>query len=201
MDELNRRLSLLILAAEQSIPGAQRSNVGGWQSPGTVHTWASPAVETLLEIINDGVRMLMTQVGGIDKRKDESTGWSVAAWANVNRRGDFNNIHHHNDSGRAFWSGVYYVAAGDETNSAGGFLVFRNPSANGQIAKLTRAPESVRKYFSSELVIKPVSGLLLLFPSWLEHWVTPHCAEVPRISVAFNVAFLIASKGTAAEPA
>jgi hypothetical protein len=35
--------------------------------------------------------------------------------------------------------------------------------------------------------IVPRSGLLLLFPAWLYHYVHPYVGTVPRVCVAFNV--------------
>ncbi len=34
--------------------------------------------------------------------------------------------------------------------------------------------------------ISPSPGLIVLFPSWQPHWVTPHLGPRPRISIAFN---------------
>ena len=39
---------------------------------------------------------------------------------------------------------------------------------------------------ASELV-RPKSGLLLIFPSWLSHAVRPYCGEGVRISIAINM--------------
>ena len=35
--------------------------------------------------------------------------------------------------------------------------------------------------------VRPESGLLVIFPSWLYHWVHPYAGESPRIAVSFNV--------------
>lgn len=185
--DLNRRLSQLILGKERCERGTQHSNVGGWQSDCNLDTWSNPAVTSLLEMINQGVAQLSTQISEESQSCGGVPGWSVCAWANVNRRGNFNVVHHHNGSGRAFWAGVYYVEVGRYTSSQGGALVLRSTSADAQIANLTRAPESLRKRFKHEVTIQPVPGLLLIFPSWLEHWVTPHSSEEPRVSVAFNI--------------
>ena len=34
----------------------------------------------------------------------------------------------------------------------------------------------------------PEAGLLVIFPSWLYHWVHPYVGPTPRIAVSFNVA-------------
>jgi hypothetical protein len=30
---------------------------------------------------------------------------------------------------------------------------------------------------------------MLIFPSWLEHWVTPYSGVEPRISIAFDIIY------------
>jgi hypothetical protein len=35
--------------------------------------------------------------------------------------------------------------------------------------------------------VRPESGLLIVFPSWLYHWVHPYAGQSPRIAVSFNV--------------
>jgi hypothetical protein len=34
--------------------------------------------------------------------------------------------------------------------------------------------------------VRPESGLLVVFPSWLYHWVHPYAGQPPRIAVSFN---------------
>ncbi|MGH8328789.1 MAG: putative 2OG-Fe(II) oxygenase [Steroidobacteraceae bacterium] len=34
--------------------------------------------------------------------------------------------------------------------------------------------------------LKPSTGLLVLFPCWMEHYVEPHESDEPRICIAFN---------------
>jgi hypothetical protein len=36
--------------------------------------------------------------------------------------------------------------------------------------------------------VRPQAGLLVVFPSWLYHWVHPYSGETPRIAVSFNAA-------------
>jgi len=183
---LNESLASLILTTETNTPTAKRSNVGGWRSQDDVHTWDSPPIRSLLEIINSGVSMLMSEMIGTAHTEELSRSWSIIAWANVSRANDFNAIHYHG----GFWSGVYYVSVGNDIgDGADGSIVFRNPTAASMIAGLIQAPALLKRCFSSELNIRPTPGLLLVFPSWLEHWVRPHRSQQPRISVAFNVSF------------
>ena len=41
--------------------------------------------------------------------------------------------------------------------------------------------------FGQTVSVPPRPGLMVLFPSWLYHWVNPFYGEGERISVAFNV--------------
>ncbi len=36
--------------------------------------------------------------------------------------------------------------------------------------------------------VRPQAGLLIVFPSWLYHWVHPYTGQTPRIAVSFNAA-------------
>jgi hypothetical protein len=36
--------------------------------------------------------------------------------------------------------------------------------------------------------VRAEAGLLVLFPSWLYHWVHPYVGETPRIAISFNAA-------------
>jgi Putative 2OG-Fe(II) oxygenase len=42
--------------------------------------------------------------------------------------------------------------------------------------------------FGQKLVIKPEPGMIVIFPSWMYHFVNPFHGDGERISVAFNVA-------------
>jgi hypothetical protein len=34
--------------------------------------------------------------------------------------------------------------------------------------------------------VRPRAGLLVVFPSWLYHWVHPYSGQGPRIAISFN---------------
>ena len=38
----------------------------------------------------------------------------------------------------------------------------------------------------ADIHLTPDTGLLVLFPCWMEHYVEPHDSDEPRIVVAFN---------------
>ena len=40
--------------------------------------------------------------------------------------------------------------------------------------------------YGEPLRVRPEAGLLVIFPSWLYHWVHPYGGQTPRIAVSFN---------------
>lgn len=96
-------------------------------------------------------------------------------WLNVNRPGDHHHRHHHPNS---FISGVYYLEAALDS----GTIVFHRPWV------LEIEPDrAAASPFTSDLVEQvPEPGLLLLFPSRIEHSVTPNRSPVARMSISFN---------------
>jgi uncharacterized protein (TIGR02466 family) len=185
VDDLNQRLASLILAAEENLTSVRRSNEGGWQSETNLQQWQDPAILTLLKMIDEGAQIMVNSMRDDDQAATRYD-CSIVAWANVNRAGHFNGIHFH----RGFLSGVYYVSADpDPTYRGQGSIHFKNPNAAPQISRLIAAPNIVRRRFPFHVRVTPEPGRMLVFPSWLEHWVVPHNSLQPRISVAFNVEF------------
>lgn len=109
-------------------------------------------------------------------------------WFHVTRDGGYFGYHNHP---MASWSGVYCVSDGEPSPdySNNGCLVFPHP----QIATntfLDAANATLRWPFSHGnfvLTLKP--GQLVLFPSWLGHYVTPFYGRRERMTVAFNAWF------------
>ena len=109
-------------------------------------------------------------------------------WFHVTRDGGYFGYHNHP---MASWSGVYCVSDGepDAEYSNNGCLVFPHPqmaastfldSTNGHL----RWPFTHGNFV---LTLKP--GQLVLFPSWLGHYVTPFRGAAQRTTVAFNAWF------------
>ncbi len=40
--------------------------------------------------------------------------------------------------------------------------------------------------YGAPVRVRPEAGLLVIFPSWLYHWVHPYMGDRPRIAVSFN---------------
>lgn len=100
-------------------------------------------------------------------------------WININLNDKISFPHSHPN--RVF-SAVYYVKA--ETNC--GDLVFMNPN---KVTCQNISDDCIKEYNfynATHWKITPQKNLLIIFPSWLEHYVQPNLSGTDRISIAFN---------------
>jgi Putative 2OG-Fe(II) oxygenase len=77
---------------------------------------------------------------------------------------------------------VYYVdaGAGAPDRLLSGVLEFLDPRAGVEAVTAPGDP------YGDPVRVRPESGLLVVFPSWLYHWVHPYAGQPPRIAVSFN---------------
>ena len=99
-------------------------------------------------------------------------------WAIINTKGSLNQKHHHSNSDL---SAAYYVSA--EKNC--GDIVFYDPRP-ARIYKhpIAKNPNTLNATINS---ISPEAGMLVLFPSYLEHSVNPNLSDNKRIVISFNL--------------
>ncbi|PYY18856.1 MAG: hypothetical protein DMG60_06830 [Acidobacteria bacterium] len=177
-DAMNRGLRALILGEEAEYASLGRSNVGGWHSrPDFLHQ-SDPGVAALTSWITWALSRMIRATTGQDSFK---VTLSLSAWATVCRAGAYHAPHSHPDSA---WSGVYYVDAGTGTpdRPLSGVLEFLDPRAGVEAVSAPGDP------YGEPFRVQPEAGLLVLFPSWLYHWVHPYSGETPRVAVSFNAA-------------
>jgi uncharacterized protein (TIGR02466 family) len=153
-----------------------KSNVGGWRSRNDLFHWPVPEVKELGAWLMDRVRHIIEETARPDRFRGTI---SAVGWASVCRTGNYNAPHIYPESA---WSGVYYVDAGDpEAVALSSCLELLDPRPAAGGATTPGDP------FGHPVRIAPVAGLLVLFPSWLTHWVHPHCGRRERIAISFNV--------------
>jgi len=176
---LNKGLRRHVLDLERSSPGRTVSNAGGFQSDGNLFAVATAELKILAQAIELGWRSLCRSLVP-DQPELERQTLELNGWANINRDGHYNRAHSH---AGVHWSGVYYVAAGqpDAAIANNGVLELIDPRDLGGVVPTPGFP------VGHSLIVKPEPGLLVLFPGWLQHWVTPYRGKGERISIAFNV--------------
>ena len=186
-EALNEALTRTILRRSAVSPGVVRSNAGGWQSSDDFQDWGGAEGAALLE----AGRRRADSVTAVDTDKGLAGGgpaWKINAWANLNLNGHANHAHHHP---AAFWSGVYWVDAGDDPDidQCGGEFEMHDPRG---ILPAFYAPQlryAIPGCLSAGQAdfFFPRTGVMVLFPSWLVHAVRPYVGGRRRISIAFNL--------------
>lgn len=175
-EAMNQGLHALILNEEAQYSSLGRSNIGGWHSrPDFLHR-SDTNVDALTSWITWALRRMISATTGQDALKGTL---SIAAWATVCRAGAYHAPHSHPDSA---WSGVYYVDGGAENpdHPLSGMLEFLDPRAGAEAVSAPGDP------YGEPFRVRPQAGLLVVFPSWLYHWVHPYAGETPRVAISFN---------------
>lgn len=173
---MNRGLEAAILAEEAGYSSVGRSNIGGWHSRPDFLSWREPAVSGLTQWLSLALRRIIDATAGANTFKGAL---SVSAWATICRSGTYHGPHSHPDSA---WSGAYYVNPGSDSpdHPLSGVLEFLDPRAGVDAVTAPGDP------YGEPFRVWPQSGLLVIFPSWLYHWVHPYTGQTPRIAVSFN---------------
>jgi uncharacterized protein (TIGR02466 family) len=173
---INPGIRKAILEKESASQSAVRSNVGGWHSSDDLLEWSEPGFETLKATMRDAaVAMTKLTIG----RKTFEGRVKLTAWANVMRHGGYHQPHTHPHN---HWSGVYYVDAGhpDPDWPKSGKIEIQDPRERAEMFRLPDDPYGLTAEFQAE------AGAMVIWPSWLLHWVNPFYGEGERISIAFN---------------
>jgi hypothetical protein len=143
-----------------------------------------PALARLREMFLDGLRqwLLAEQVKG-------PLSADVVLFSNYAGKGDFTLVHNHN----ADVVGIYYVQTADYGRppvfvpdpdgdydyfaAEDGVLLLHDPRFNANLAAV-RSRDYVKVY--------PRPGLMLIFPGYLWHSVTPHLGDFRRLALSAN---------------
>jgi uncharacterized protein (TIGR02466 family) len=181
---LNEQLVLDIAAyrRENEAAGMSRSNQHGWHSPTDFFRRPEASFKALADQINLAITAATRQVS--PKLDLSNRVYLLQGWVNVNERGAYNTPHSHPDHE---WSGSYYVRVPQAPEgSRSGHIEFLDP--RGPVAQMEGLHSP---HFVPKIRKEPKPGTLLLFPSYLRHWVYPNEQDEIRISIAFNAKFRV----------
>jgi uncharacterized protein (TIGR02466 family) len=104
----------------------------------------------------------------------------TGCWANLNPTGTGHPRHCHPNN---FLSGVYYAAVADGADT----ISFDDPRPHWTI--MAPELEEQRPELSNTVVMTVKPGMLIVFPSWLMHYVETNTAPETRVSISFNAMF------------
>lgn len=176
---LNNSLWADTYRLRQETDGIQRSNRKGWHSNDDLFTRPESSFSELRDWIIDCSKQACNALSRDFLKTSQKL--RIQAWANINGTGSMNCPHSHPG---AQWSGVYYVKTPEAKSSpSSGMLEFLDPRGGSITSQAIRGAEC----FSPKYSILPRSGLLVLFPSYLVHWVYPNDSTEERMSIAFNI--------------
>lgn len=175
-DRLNQALLLDCLARREKEPGIAVSNQCGWHSDRDLFTRAEDSFKQL----NNAISIVLMHVVQATLPKFDARTHDIEGqgWVNINGKGGFNTPHDHTGF---HWSGCYYVSVPESSNERSGIIEFLDPRGSTGI----RAPD-VSMLFAPKFQVRPRAGTMLIFPSYLTHWVYPNQDDAERVSIAFN---------------
>ena len=153
--------------------GIVKSNFKGWHSKNFDLKNEQP--KNFIESIKNNINLAIDDMGW-DHTKQSVNIKNI--WAIINEKNAWNQKHHHSNSDL---SAAYYVSAHENC----GNIVFYDPRPapvhNHPISK------TANKLNATVNSIKPEPGMLVLFPSYLEHSVNPNLSNKKRIVISFNI--------------
>ena len=175
---LNDDLRRIIINKTRGGKGASYSAIGGWESSDDFHQWAGEQGQKIIQRVAEMVKHATAEIYATFSGQERST-WTIAMWANVNRRGNYNRLHVQPGS---TWSGTYIVDTGldDKNDTTSGVIGLINPN-------LAQAMSFYRNAIPMRYIVRPEPGLMMVWPSYIAQMVYPHGGKRPRVSISFNV--------------
>jgi uncharacterized protein (TIGR02466 family) len=195
-DELNRRLRALFLSMEAQ--GDAHANKNPYQvaskalfeSGFDLFESREPAIVRLRDFCWEHVYQVIRDLNGYDADVLRRLHIGNEAWFHITRRGGSFSVHNHPLHS---WSGVYCVCQeGDESVAGSGEFTIINPHIMNTMYTDMATYKLKRPYDMGNVSVRLKPGQLLVFPSWLLHFVSPFepaAGDGLRITVAFNARF------------
>jgi uncharacterized protein (TIGR02466 family) len=135
-------------------------------------------IKPLIDIVSNKMDILHKHLGFSDLYHQDL----CEAWINLNQCKNTSDPHYHVGK---FFSAVYYV----KSNPTSGLLNFLSSDIAKQYAiDHFRHPNAISNwnmYNMTHQWVYPKAGLLVIFPSWVNHYVSSGSGD-DRISIAFN---------------
>ena len=178
-ETLNAGLLEVAAQMREQSAGAAKSNRGGWHSEGNLFAESAEPVRSLRKHVEAALAEANRAIQS--KADPEALRLKLFGWMNANPQGAYNAPHSHPG---AHWSGVYYVAQPEVEVGNSGMIEFIDARTDLPNWRVLDAPP-----FRLKKKLRPEPGEIILFPSYLVHWVYPNEAEAERFSIAFNATY------------
>ena len=197
-EEINK--NLLNSAFEHTNKGTDKNIYGGRE------TFLS-SDQYVKKILNSAESLGTKIANFMGVTKEVSSPKVSCFWGNINKEKEFNPPHLHPGSDL---SGVYYVKVPsskeftEDQDIPAGKICFHDtrlekcistPVYEEHLGYLDLANYSFTKgnkhnpWLDNVAKFKPQEGLMIIFPSWLLHYVEPNLCKEDRIAISFNISF------------
>jgi len=173
-EKINNMMINYIYELQKKDPkGVTKSNLKGWHSKNFDMKDDEP--KSFIEAIKKNINKAINDMAW-DLNSQEVTLSNM--WAIINKKGAMNQKHHHSNSDL---SAAYYVTAKENC----GDIIFYDPRP-GKVYKhpFSNKPNLLN---ADNNGVKPEPGMLVLFPSYLEHSVNPNISDYERVVISFNI--------------
>jgi len=175
-ENLNKQLLKEANAMREASAGMNRSNFNGWHSETDLFQRNEKGISTLCKHIIEAFKVTtLRTIPGFPLADHNMT---FNGWININGKGGYNSPHTHPGNQ---WSGCYYANQPDTDHSRAGMIEFLDPRLSPRDMAIFGTP-----LFAPKIQVRPSAGQLLVFPSYLMHWVYPNESEEERVSIAWN---------------
>jgi uncharacterized protein (TIGR02466 family) len=161
-----------ILDIRKHIISTYNSDTKNWQSIADLHKMI------IYDTLTDKILEYSKNV--FDKLELKYDSFKITdMWSNVLKPGETHRPHTHSNN---MLSGVYYV---DAVETSG--IIFTDPRPQAGVIQ----PDVNKQILDNASVVKydSATNRMILFPSWLQHYVPVNETNKNRISVAFNIMF------------
>ena len=168
----NQRILNWCLSERTKSEGRFCSNNGGWQS-NDYYNYPEETEELFREIhsaSDSAAEFLNIRISGVSNY-----------WININDYKSSNHLHCHPHT---MLSGAYYVQVPENS----GCINFQHPAEKNMQYDWDGITSEYSPYCNLYSKTLPKVGTLLIFPSWLYHYVEPNLNQSEnRISISFNI--------------
>ena len=193
VEKLNESLEQLILGLEdeknRKSDSPQPMHSGVFESEFDFLKRSEPEVREFKDMVYGALAGFIKDVNQMNDNDMSLLKFNNHCWFHVTRNGGYFQPHNHPN---ASWSFCYYVSPGDaepKDEKAAGHIVFTDPRPQAS-SYMDVANDNMRRDTSfSGVRIRPEASELVIFPSYLMHWVEPYIGDKPRISIAANFWF------------
>ena len=149
-----------ILNLKLNTKSLSKSNFGGWHSE--CNLYEHGIFKEFCSLLLDITKEIANPYTSFDLD-------FLEMWAMVNQKHSYNAHHVH----EGLLSGVFYLQVPEDS----GRLILCNPAVRSDNHAIR-----IKDY-----AIQPENLALIMFPSWLEHYVEPNNSNDERISISFNI--------------